>query len=72
MVFSFHKSLQQIEGEVPKSSDFFQIPKKTRGESTDALGNRVRRLKQRVPRGQRHLEEIGREGKAIKMIGGIA
>jgi hypothetical protein len=43
--------------------------KKTRDESIDAaLRNRAQRLKQRVLREQHHLEEIGREVNAIKMI----
>jgi DNA topoisomerase VI subunit B len=44
-------------------------PNKTRAEKVDdILRDRARRLTQRVVKDQRHLEEIGREIKAIKMI----
>jgi len=44
-------------------------PNKTRAEKVaDILRDRARRLTQRVVKDQRHLEEIGREIKAIKMM----
>ena len=59
---SFRRNRAKLGSQMPNSN------KTQRKGIDDTLRDRARRLTQRVEKDQRHLDEIGREVKAIKMI----